>query len=64
MCEDPEDIGIAQYERHPDAFREVADGLARADFDEQLAAQERFTATQQRSLELSDFRYRNARTRI
>jgi len=55
------DIGIAQYEKAiQTAFREVADGLAaRGTFDEQLAAQERFTATQQRSLELSDFRYRN-----
>jgi len=42
------------------AFREVADGLAaRGTYDEQLAAQERYTATQQRSLELAQFRYRN-----
>ena len=55
------DIGIAQYEKAiQTAFREVADGLAaRGTFDEQVAAEERFTATQQRSLELSDFRYRN-----
>ena len=55
------DIGIAQYEKTiQTAFREVADGLAaRGTFDEQLAAQERYTATQQRSLELSQFRYRN-----
>jgi multidrug efflux system outer membrane protein len=55
------DIGIAQYEKAiQTAFREVADGLAaRGTYDEQLAAEERFTATQQRSLELSDFRYRN-----
>jgi multidrug efflux system outer membrane protein len=55
------DIGVAQYEKTiQTAFREVADGLAaRGTFDEQLAAQQRYTATQQRSLELSQFRYRN-----
>ncbi len=55
------DVGVAQYEKAiQTAFREVADGLAaRGTFDQQLAAQERYTATQQRSLELSQFRYRN-----
>jgi multidrug efflux system outer membrane protein len=55
------DVGIAQYEKAiQTAFREVADGLAgRGTFDDQVAAQERYTATQQRSLELSLFRYRN-----
>ena len=55
------DIGIAQYEKAiQTAFREVADGLAaRGTFDEQLASQERFTASQRRQLELADFRYRN-----
>ena len=55
------DIGIAQYEKAiQSAFREVADGLAaRGTFDEQVAAQERFTESQRRQLELSDFRYRN-----
>jgi multidrug efflux system outer membrane protein len=55
------DIGIAQYEKTiQTAFSEVADGLAaRGTFDEQLAAQQRFTTTQRRSLELSQFRYRN-----
>jgi len=55
------DIGIAQYEKAIQvAFREVADGLAaRGTFDDQLAAQQRYTQTQQRSLELSQFRYRN-----
>ncbi len=55
------DIGVAQYEKTiQSAFREVADGLAaRGTFDEQLAAQQRYTQTQQRSLELSQFRYRN-----
>lgn len=55
------DIGIAQYEKAiQSAFREVADGLAaRGTFDDQVAATERYTAAQKRSLELSDFRYRN-----
>jgi outer membrane protein, multidrug efflux system len=55
------DVGVAQYEKAiQTAFREVADGLAgRGTYDDQVAAQERFTATQQRSLELSWFRYRN-----
>ncbi len=55
------DIGIAQYEKAiQTAFREVADGLAaRGTYDEQLASQERFTASQRRQLELADFRYRN-----
>ncbi len=55
------DIGIAQYEKAiQTAFREVADALAaRGTYDEQLAAQARYTATQQRSLELAQFRYRN-----
>jgi outer membrane protein, multidrug efflux system len=55
------DIGIAQYEKAiQTAFREVADGLAaRGTYDDQLAAQERYTATEQRSLELAEFRYQN-----
>ena len=55
------DIGVAQYEKAIQAaFREVADGLAaRGTYDDQLAAQERYTATQGRSLELAEFRYRN-----
>jgi len=55
------DIGIAQYEKAiQTAFREVADGLAaRGTYDDQLAAQERYTAAQQRSLQLAEFRYRN-----
>jgi multidrug efflux system outer membrane protein len=55
------DVGIAQYEKAIQvAFREVADGLAgRGTFDDQVAAQVRFTATQQRSLDLAWFRYRN-----
>jgi multidrug efflux system outer membrane protein len=55
------DAGVAQYEKViQTGFREVADGLAgRGTFDDQVAAQERFTATQQRSLDLSLFRYRN-----
>jgi multidrug efflux system outer membrane protein len=55
------DIGVAQYEKAIQvAFREVADGLAaRGTYDEQLASLERYTAAQQRRLELADFRYRN-----
>jgi outer membrane protein, multidrug efflux system len=55
------DIGIAQYEKAIQvAFREVADGLAaRGTYDEQLASLQRYTAAQQRRLELADFRYRN-----
>jgi len=55
------DIGIAQYEKAIQvAFREVSDGLAaRGTFDDQVAATERYTAAQERALQLSDFRYRN-----
>jgi multidrug efflux system outer membrane protein len=55
------DIGIAQYEKAiQTAFREVADGLAaRGTFDNQLAATTRYSASYQRALELSEFRYRN-----
>jgi multidrug efflux system outer membrane protein len=55
------DIGIAQYEKAiQTAFGEVADGLAaRGTFDDQVAATERYTAAQQRSFDLSMFRYRN-----
>jgi outer membrane protein, multidrug efflux system len=55
------DIGIAQYEKAiQSAFGEVSDGLAaRGTYDDQVAATERYTAAQQRTLELSDFRYRN-----
>jgi multidrug efflux system outer membrane protein len=55
------DIGIAQYEKAIQvAFREVSDGLAaRGTFDDQVAATQRYTAAQQRALELSTFRYRN-----
>jgi multidrug efflux system outer membrane protein len=55
------DIGIAQYEKAiQTAFREVSDGLAaRGTYDDQVAATERYTAAQQRTLDLSTFRYRN-----
>ncbi len=55
------DIGIAQYEKTiQSAFREVADGLAaRGTYDDQLASLERYTAAQQRRLDLSDMRYRS-----
>ncbi|WP_454743830.1 efflux transporter outer membrane subunit [Cupriavidus necator] len=53
------DIGIAQYEKAVQtAFREVSDGLAaRGTYDNQLAAQQRYTATQQRRLELANMLY-------
>jgi multidrug efflux system outer membrane protein len=55
------DIGIAQYQKAiQTAFREVSDGLAaRGTYDDQVAATERYTAAQQRTLDLSTFRYRN-----
>ncbi len=55
------DIGIAQYEKAIQAaFGEVANGLAaRGTFDDEVAATQRYTAAQQRTLELSTFRYRN-----
>jgi outer membrane protein, multidrug efflux system len=55
------DIGIAQYEKAiQTAFREVADGLAaRATYDDQLAAQQRYTDLEQRRLELANMRYKN-----
>jgi outer membrane protein, multidrug efflux system len=55
------DIGIAQYEKTiQTAFREVSDGLAaRGTYDDQLAAQQRYTDAQQRRLELANMRYQN-----
>jgi multidrug efflux system outer membrane protein len=55
------DIGIAQDEKAiQGAFREVADGLAaRGTFDDELAALERYASAQQRTLDLSTFRYKN-----
>ncbi|RKP49500.1 efflux transporter outer membrane subunit [Trinickia fusca] len=54
-------IGIAKYEKAiQSAFREVADGLAaRSTYDEQIAALERNTFAQQRTLDLSQLRYQN-----
>src|SRR5258705_1147829 len=54
-------IDIAQYEKAiQTAFREVADGLAaRGTYDDEVAALERFTNAEQRSLDLSDMRFRN-----
>ncbi|WP_321935055.1 MULTISPECIES: efflux transporter outer membrane subunit [unclassified Paraburkholderia] len=54
-------IEIASYEKSiQSAFREVADGLAaRGTYDEQIAALERSTFANQRSLDLSELRYRN-----
>ncbi|HWX02258.1 efflux transporter outer membrane subunit [Collimonas sp.] len=55
------DIGVAQYEKTVQtAFREVADGLAaRGTYDDQLAAQQRYTAAQQRRFELANMLYTN-----
>jgi multidrug efflux system outer membrane protein len=54
------DIDIATYEKTiQTAFREVADGLAaRGTYDDQVASLERYTASQQRQLELSLMRYK------
>jgi outer membrane protein, multidrug efflux system len=55
------DISIAQYEKTIQAaFREVADGLAaRGTYDDEVASVERYTEAQQRSLDLSEMRFRN-----
>ena len=55
------DINIALYEKAIQAaFREVADGLAaRGTYDDELAALVRYTGAQQRSLDLSELRFKN-----
>jgi multidrug efflux system outer membrane protein len=55
------DIDIAQYEKAiQSAFREVSDGLAaRGTYDDEVASLERNTEAQQRSLDLSEMRFRN-----
>jgi len=55
------DVNIAQYEETiQTAFREVADGLAaRGTYDGELAALVRYTEAEQRSLDLSDLRFKN-----
>jgi len=55
------DIAVARYEQTIQvAFREVADALAaRATIDAQLQAQQTQVAAAQRTVELSDLRYRN-----
>ena len=55
------DIGIAQYEKTVQtAFREVSDGLAaRGTYDDQLAAQQRYTEAQQRRFDLANMLYTN-----
>jgi len=56
------DIGGCAVRKKPSRPRSAKwrTGLpARGTYDDQLAAQERYTATQQRSLELAHFRYRN-----
>lgn len=54
-------IAVAQYEKAIQvAFREVADGLAaRGTYDDQLAAQQRYTDAQQRRLQLAQLMYDN-----
>ena len=56
-----QDIGVAQYEKAVQtAFREVADGLAaRGTYGPQLDALQRYSATQQRRLELARRLYDN-----
>jgi multidrug efflux system outer membrane protein len=55
------DINVAQYEKAiQTSFREVADALAaRGTYDDQVASLERFTDAEQRSLDLSEMRFRN-----
>jgi outer membrane protein, multidrug efflux system len=55
------DINIAQYEKSiQTAFRGVADGLAaRGTYDDEVASLERTAEAQQRSLDLSEMRFRN-----
>ena len=55
------DINVAQYEKAiQSAFREVADGLAaRGTYDDEVASIERYTDAQQRSLDLSELRFKN-----
>jgi outer membrane protein, multidrug efflux system len=54
-------IEIANYEKSiQSAFREVADGLAaRGTYDQQIGALERSTFANERSLSLSELRYKN-----
>jgi outer membrane protein, multidrug efflux system len=54
-------IEIADYEKAiQSAFREVADGLAaRGTYEQQIAALQRNTFANQRSLDLSELRYKN-----
>jgi multidrug efflux system outer membrane protein len=60
LAELQKESSVAQYEKAiQSAFREVADALAaRGTFDEQIAAQERYTEAYQRYLELSELRFR------
>ncbi|MFZ6644350.1 efflux transporter outer membrane subunit [Undibacterium sp. TJN25] len=55
------DIGVAQYQKAvQNAFREVADGLAaRGTYDDQLAAQQRYTDAQKKRLELENMLFSN-----
>ncbi len=58
------EIAVAQYQKTIQAaFQEVADGLAaRGTFNQQIASQVRFTAAQQRRLELAQLLYLNGET--
>jgi multidrug efflux system outer membrane protein len=55
------DVNVAQYEKTIQTeLREVADGLAaRGSYDDQLSSLERYTEAEQRSLNLSDLRFKN-----
>jgi outer membrane protein, multidrug efflux system len=55
------DINVAQYEKTiQTAFREVADGLAaRGTYDDEVSSLQRYTEAEQRSLDLSEMRFRN-----
>lgn len=61
LAEVRNDISVAQYEKTiQTAFREVADTLdAKGTYDDQIAAQQELVKSSQRSLDLSDLRYKN-----
>ncbi len=58
------EIAIAQYQKTvQSAFRQVADGLAaRGTFDDQISSLTRFTAAQQRRLDLAQLLYKNGQS--
>lgn len=61
IAEIQKNVDVANYEKAiQTAFREVSDSLAaRGTYDDQINALERFVASQQRRLELSDLRYKS-----